>query len=169
MRDKPRVRAMQGHSNPNQAIHMAYQIRAEDPTDPFNRCEKLKGIAATVIRDAKELESAIMATDDAPLATENERAAQKLAKLDGSRNIVQTKPQSKRASKNNIWAALQLWLTRAVAIGTLSVAWFLMLGLLQLELFHLPFFQSQLLHFKLTVGALVFLSFLSGLLFGRTY
>lgn len=169
MRDNPQARAMQGRGNSNQAIFTAYQTRAEDPTDPTDLREKLNALAAAVIRDAKELETAIMTTDDAPRAIENKRAAQKLDKLDGSRNIVQNKPQSKRASKNNIWATLQLWLTRAVAIGTLTVAWFLMLGLLQLELFHLQFFQSQLLHFKLTVGALVFLSFLSGLLFGRTY
>lgn len=169
MRDNPQVRAMQGHSNSNQAIHMAYQTRAEDSTDPTNRREKLRGLAATVIRDAKELETAIMATDDAPQATKNERAAQKVDKLDGSRNIVQTKPQSKRASNNNIWATLQLWLTRAVAIGTLTVVCLPMLDLLQLELFHLQLFQSQLLYFKLTVGALVFLSFLSGLLFGLLY
>lgn len=161
MRDNPRVRAMQGRGNPNQAIFTAYQTRAEDPIDLTNRDLLLKGLTATVIRDAKELEAAIMSTDDTSQSTENERAAQVLDKLYGSRNIVQSKPQSKRTS-NNISATRKHSFPYAVVVGALIAAYFLRLDISMLLYLCLEVFQMH------PFGVLVFLSFVFGVLVGST-
>lgn len=164
---------MQGHGNHSEDLISTLLERMEDPNDPTDYRLILEALSKSIMRTAKEVETTLMITKDAPQVNDNERTAQVIDKLHSRLDVVQdflettmpSQSESNLGSERNInndLSTLRFWARCVTAIGILLILCFPVLVMFQLQRIQLEYCPVQDSDWMLQVGVLILMSFATG-------